>query len=179
MDTIQKLIKKAENLGWNVTVNHEDGTLTLQRWSPAGQDFDIEIGFVDDEGCESVNTAIANLKAEISSYDVSEQTNLWLDNTGHGKNGAPDDMLDVYADILDCSTQMNNLYEEWIGIKPPVPSVLDKLQTCLDTLNEIKGSGYIPFASPSPCSNEIRIKVCIEASIENLEKAIEHHKKQL
>lgn len=32
-------------------------------------------------------------------YDVSEQTMLWLDEFGHGKNGAPYDMKDVYEDF--------------------------------------------------------------------------------
>ena len=35
-------------------------------------------------------------------YDVSYETYLWLDNTGHGKNGAPYELEDVLEDIKAC-----------------------------------------------------------------------------
>ena len=35
-------------------------------------------------------------------YDVSYETYLWLDNTGHGKNGAPYELEDILEDIKAC-----------------------------------------------------------------------------
>lgn len=31
---------------------------------------------------------------------MSYETYIWLDDTGHGRNGAPYDMIDVYNDML-------------------------------------------------------------------------------
>jgi len=42
-------------------------------------------------------------------YDVSEETYLWLDNTGHGKNGAPYDMADVLADKQEWESKLKDL----------------------------------------------------------------------
>ena len=46
------------------------------------------------------------LRDEIITYyenfDVSEEAYYWLDDSGHGKNGAPYDMKDVYEDMEEC-----------------------------------------------------------------------------
>lgn len=39
-----------------------------------------------------------DLKSMVDDYDVSYETYLWLDDTGHGTRGAPYDMLDCYKD---------------------------------------------------------------------------------
>lgn len=54
-------------------------------------------------------------------------------------------------------------------------TVEEKLQQCIDTLTEIKESGYWPFASPAPCSTEVNIKNCINSSIANLQGALAWH----
>lgn len=53
--------------------------------------------------------------------------------------------------------------------------VEERLQMCLDTLEEISKSGYWPFASPAPCSTEVRIKEGIVGAMANLEHAIYWH----
>ena len=52
---------------------------------------------------------------------------------------------------------------------------LAKMQACLDTLNEIAQSGYWPFASPAPCSTEVKIKEGIDKARTGLESAIYWH----
>lgn len=52
----------------------------------------------------------------------------------------------------------------------------EKLQNCLDTLLEIKDSGYWPFASPAPCSTERKIKDGIYDAIEGVESALFWHR---
>lgn len=50
-----------------------------------------------------------------------------------------------------------------------------RLQECIDTVNEIKGSGYWPFASPHPCSTEVNIKKGFELALRGLETALFFH----
>lgn len=57
-------------------------------------------------------------------------------------------------------------------------SVEQKLQQCLDTLISIKESGYWPFASPAPCSTEVKIKDGIVRAIGGLENAIYWHQQE-
>lgn len=54
--------------------------------------------------------------------------------------------------------------------------VEQKLQECLDTLVEIKESGYWPYASPAPCSSEVKIIEGIDKSIHALENALYWHR---
>lgn len=51
----------------------------------------------------------------------------------------------------------------------------EKLQVCADTLREITESGYWPFASPAPCSTEVKIKENICAAIARVESALFWH----
>ena len=44
------------------------------------------------------------------SFDVSKEAYKWLDSTGHGKNGAPYEMIDVYNDMMECKFIINDLY---------------------------------------------------------------------
>ena len=82
------------------TVEHECGReYRIGKYSPAGQDF----SFVIDIG-SSVDEMLSNIYAYHSDFDVSEQAYMWLDDTGHGRNGAPYDMRDVYDDMVACET---------------------------------------------------------------------------
>ena len=47
----------------------------------------------------------------LSSYIIY----LWLDETGHGRNGAPYDMIDIYNDMLECESIIEELIEELIN----------------------------------------------------------------
>lgn len=54
-------------------------------------------------------------------------------------------------------------------------TVKEKLQQCIDTLEDIKKSGYWPFASPAPCSTECRIKDGINDALNGLYRAKSNH----
>lgn len=54
-------------------------------------------------------------------------------------------------------------------------TVKEKLQQCIATLEEITESGYWPFASPAPCSTEVKIKDGIRGALANLEDALYWH----
>ena len=53
---------------------------------------------------------IDNLNSIYADFDCSEETYLWLDSTGHGTNGAPYDMKDLYEDMEACQEMIMELY---------------------------------------------------------------------
>lgn len=102
---INELVKKIEELGWKVE-EEGDNEYRLGKYSPAGQDFSIAIkGKTDEELINSVHQAY-------DDFDVSEETYLWLDNTGHGKKGAPYHMKELLADMEVCEQMILDLYNE-------------------------------------------------------------------
>lgn len=54
-------------------------------------------------------------------------------------------------------------------------STEEKMQMCLDTLMSIRESGYWPYASPAPCSTEVKIKENMDTAIERIDNAIFWH----
>lgn len=102
---IKGLIEKIEGLDWNVQKEGEF-TYLLSKFSPIGQDFNINI-----EG-ETVEQLVNDVKQVYDDFDVSYETYLWLDETGHGKNGAPYEMEDVLNDMKDCEQMILDLYNE-------------------------------------------------------------------
>ena len=58
------------------------------------------------------------------------------------------------------------------------PTALETLVSARDALKALTESGYIPFASPRPCSNEVNIKTAVHMAIKCLNAAIWFHEKQ-
>lgn len=105
-DETEVLLTKAEELGWGVDCEGEM-TYCLSHCSPAGQDF----GFSIYRG-NSPEEFLRNLYEVYKNFDCSEEAYIWLDNTGHGKNGAPRDMKDVYEDMKACENMIYDLHKE-------------------------------------------------------------------
>lgn len=107
----KKVEDAAERCGFDCTGSSHDDYFYFSKGSPAGQDFNIEIEA----------TTLYELKEEIreyvDNYDVSEEAYIWLDNFGHGKNGAPYDMKDVYEDMEWCRDEAEKLADEISNIK--------------------------------------------------------------
>lgn len=104
---IEKIIDVAESLDWTV---HVDGNeLEFQKMSDKGQDFNFA---VTGDTKEKIITEIREYQ---DNFDCSEETNLWLDEFGHGKNGAPYDMKDVYEDMEQCNEMVEELYNTLCG----------------------------------------------------------------
>ena len=111
--SIEKLLNRAKENGWSVTV---DGNyINIGKYSPEGQDFSFDIDVTDFEE-ENDSTAaelfIESIHAEYDEYDVSYEAYMWLDDDGHGKNGAPYDMKDVYEDMEACKDMLWELYDD-------------------------------------------------------------------
>ena len=75
----------------------DSNTITFYKKAPNGLDFSFEVDIGDD-----INDFSRNINNTFMDYDVSYETYLWLDNTGHGKNGAPYELEDILEDIKAC-----------------------------------------------------------------------------
>ena len=90
---LEYILEKAQSLDYKV--EQEDGIVySLSTSSPFGQDCYVEIDSEND-----ADMFINNLRNYADDFDVSYEAYLWLDETGHGKNGAPYDMRDLYEDM--------------------------------------------------------------------------------
>ena len=108
----EKIYEIAESEGWQVDYSYTDEKETdvifsFYKYSPA--DFEVSVPNEDDEDtfCENVADAIYTYWED---FDVSYETYLWLDDTGHGKNGAPHNMKDLYEDMQACSDMIHDLW---------------------------------------------------------------------
>lgn len=54
-------------------------------------------------------------------------------------------------------------------------TIREKMMEAKRLLVEVKNSGYWPFASPAPCSTEVKIKDNMNAAIERIDNAIFWH----
>ena len=105
MSCLQQLLKEAENLGW---FTHTDGNFTsFEIYSPENQDFYFEV-----EHMGSVERLIDGIKSYYDSFDCSAESYLWLGKDGHGTNGAPYDMKDLYNDMEWCQASILRLYTQ-------------------------------------------------------------------
>lgn len=103
--TKEKIEKVAESLGWTVTwyKNIRTKSVMFNQSSPAGQDFSVELEY------ENLGEIEDRLREYYDSYDPSYEASLWLDESGHGKNGAPYEMIDVYNDMKACKEMIDKL----------------------------------------------------------------------
>lgn len=99
-----KLTAILEEHGFSIDY-YDDGDILFSKFSPAGQNFNIEVGGDD---LHELSVSIWNY---YEGFDVSYETYLWLDEMGHGKNGAPYNMKDLYEDMEACEEIILELYE--------------------------------------------------------------------
>ena len=92
--------------GRDYTVTDYDIEYYFGKHSSMGQDFGF---YIEKEG--TVEEFIDRIYDYYNDYDVSEAAYLWLDDSGHGKNGAPYDMKDIYEDMEECEGFILDLYE--------------------------------------------------------------------
>lgn len=98
---VTRLMNRLEKRGWNTEL-YEDG-LELQKYSPAGQDFVIQL-----EG-ETFDELVESAKKFNESYDPSKEAMRWIDDKGHGINGAPHDLIDLVQDLIWCKQETKKL----------------------------------------------------------------------
>lgn len=118
----EKIYEVAEREGWAVshTVCQGEISFEFSKLSPAGQDFHFtrDVDYEDDE-----DYVFSELRDAVYRYwenfDVCEETYIWLDNTGHGMNGAPENMKDLYEDMQSCEDMIHDLWLAFAGEEKP------------------------------------------------------------
>ena len=98
-------LKLKEEINREYSIDFEgDNMIRFGRYSPAGQNFGFSV-------CAGANLSelMHNVGKVYLDFDCSEEAYLWLDNSGHGKNGAPYDMKDVYEDMECCREYIEEL----------------------------------------------------------------------
>lgn len=116
------MVSIAESLNWNVEIDEENSIVEFQKYSTYGQDFSFRVELRGD--FEDFCKEIYNYYDE---FDVSCEAYQWLDSCGHGINGAPYDMMDVYNDMQECE---NDILELWRALKnTDVEEIVDILES--------------------------------------------------
>lgn len=100
---LDKVIEIAESLNWSVYEGKN--YIEFQKYSSAGQDFNITINKY-----ANYQDFCNDLYEQYMSYDPSSEAYLWLDSDGHGINGAPYEMVDVYNDCVECEEMIGELW---------------------------------------------------------------------
>ena len=91
----KELVSRIENCEF--TINISDNKIEFQKFSKCGHNFSFSVGMG-----ENLIDLQNNLFRYYDSFDVSAEAYFWLDSSGHGTNGSPYDMRDVYNDIEEC-----------------------------------------------------------------------------
>lgn len=104
MKLSKKLIDKIKE--HHFSINEYENDYYFGKYSSEGQDFGFSIDKKDtlDEFADEILYCY-------EAYDPSEEASLWLGPDGHGKNGAPYAMIDVYNDMVECKGFIYELYE--------------------------------------------------------------------
>lgn len=120
----EKIYEIAKRNGWQADcyyVNNEtELCFSFEKSSPAGQDFYISVSVPNEEDEDIFYDNVTDAIYEYwEGFDVSYETYIWLDETGHGKNGAPNDMMDVYKDMKACEDMIHDLWLVLEGKEKP------------------------------------------------------------
>lgn len=109
--TKAKIEKISKNLGWSIDWYKQDNGkyVTFSKYSPYGQDFSFEVFY------DNLDELADKIYEYYDNYDPSEEASHWLDKSGHGKNGAPYEMGDVYKDMCDCQNMVEELYDALVA----------------------------------------------------------------
>ena len=119
----EKIYEIAESEGWQVDYSYTDEKETdvifsFEKYSPAGRDLSFEVYVPNEEDEDIVYENVADaIYTYLEGFDVCYETYIWLDETGHGRNGAPYDMKELYEDMQACQDMIHDLWLALIGKK--------------------------------------------------------------
>lgn len=109
--TLENLQEQVEKLGWSMKI-YED-YVVLTTYSPEEQEHSHEITLKHlENGDVDFHSLSEDLYDCAEGFDVEENTMLWVDSDGHGKNGAPYHLKDVLKDMEWCKKQSLKLYKK-------------------------------------------------------------------
>lgn len=124
-EKFKKICRIANSEGWQVDYSYTDEKETdvifsFKKYSPAGRDFYFGVSVPNEEDEDIFYDNVADaIYTYFEDFDVCYETYIWLDETGHGKNGAPRNMADLYEDTKFCETMILDLWHALEGIEKP------------------------------------------------------------
>ena len=108
---MEKITEIGEKNGWKVDFS-ENTPPTLvdvyfQRYSPAGQDFNMAIEIADNDPKE----LLKNLSYYYENFNPDGEVLYWCDGEGRGTNGAPKRLKDIIIDFEEIEKEIKELIE--------------------------------------------------------------------
>lgn len=82
----EKYRNVCENLDW-VVHEYDNGTVELEKWSPAGEDFLVSV---------ALKGFVGNIKEYAADFNVAEHVELWIES--RGKRGVPSSIRELVED---------------------------------------------------------------------------------
>lgn len=118
-DLTDAIVACAESKGWKVNAGiyykEQKSEFEFQKYSPAGRDF----SFSAEMKCANINSLIENIGEYYENFDVDYETYIWLDQFGHGRNGAPYRMRAVLEDMEATEKMIEQLLDAIRNMKVP------------------------------------------------------------
>ena len=104
----QRIEEIANNNDWSVSFGEQDGqeNIEFEGYTPAGQDLIVNIWDKEFESLSDIEDALWHYAED---FDECEEAYIWLDESGHGKNGAPYHMGDVLEDMVSAKQMIYDL----------------------------------------------------------------------
>lgn len=109
-DILNDIENKLENTDWGVDMSFQDDNafFDFSIYSSMGQDFHCTVNVsVDDD----ISDLVDRLADYYDDFDPDEEASMWIDETGHGKNGAPYRISDIVKDMEECKEEVYNLIQ--------------------------------------------------------------------
>lgn len=98
-DLTDAVVECAKANGWKVEAGiiykKQTAEFEFGKFTPAGRDF----SFSAEMKCANINSLINNIEEYYEGFDVDYEAYIWLDQSGHGRNGAPYRMRAVLEDM--------------------------------------------------------------------------------
>ncbi len=106
----EKIADLLEEQDFTFTFDEENGNLELERYTPAGEDWIVNLWF---DG--TVDGFIAETQDYYQGFDVDEEVELWVD--GRGQRGVPSSIRTLVEDAEWKESQLEVLYRAALNLK--------------------------------------------------------------
>lgn len=101
---LQDLLNQAEKLNW--TCKEYEDYVSFTKYSPEGQEHFHEVELtLNEKGEIDFHSFVEELENQSECFDVERNAMLWVDDDGHGKNGAPYHYKDLLNDMKWCKKE--------------------------------------------------------------------------
>lgn len=94
------MLVKIDDMGWYIHVDDDGGSIELEKWTPAGEDFIFSIAGKD---------IAAEVKEYYEGFDPNEHAKMWVENMGR-VDGVPKDI----RTLIDDAEAINNMLVELV-----------------------------------------------------------------